>query len=266
MGRKAAVSSAEKLDAVSSACHQLHITIFDGDVVRGKTDPLWQLAANLLECKISPSTLALDFAKNAHNLREDFSRLHNVTPQASDDHYAYVEPKSSISADAFAEEPAQTPERDGEETSEEDFGFVDASDEEGPVSQIPEKQTNRINDRFQVVIDRDQWQLIQPVKKSRKDGQGTYWELGPEYRNTLLKAIWTNTKIRCCLCIHRQVVRKGDQVSKKFVEISGYCSECRATLNISVDQEVIAEDGSITFDVEILNRLNTKHVKRQKLR
>lgn len=139
-GRRPAVSTEEKLRAVLDTCRELEVTIFDGDVVRGKSDPLWENAAKLLDGKISAKTLALNFASNIHNLREEFIRAHS-------------EPE--IWEDA-AEEPLTSPLPATGDVEDEDLDdhlvFEEASDEEfaapEPISGLksaePEKDAEKV--------------------------------------------------------------------------------------------------------------------------
>lgn len=271
-GQRPVVSSEAKLNAVIYACQQMAISIFDGVAVRGKKDQLWVVATQFLDGRISPSTLALDFASNVHNLRDEFTRIYTgdeETPEAS--------------SRTLQSSPLPEPEpdnHDGDEDLEGDLSFPDdgveddsefqsasAKETSAPASRESGKLKEGINEEFEVNIDSKTWQTIQPYKKDRTAGNGSYWCLQSDYRCALLIAIWRQTKIPCCLSIRRHNVRTTND-KKNFIEVQGYCSDdkCRVTFEATIAEEILRDDGSIIFKLSVRGRKNIKHRGAQQFR
>lgn len=260
VGRKPAVSAEAKLNAVLYACQQMTTSIFAGVAVRGKKDQLWAIAAQILDGKVSSSTLALDFASNIHNLREDFTRMYKVVDEVPED----LQNSQDVSwAPQSSQSPKLQPENlKEEEDLESDLEFQDLQAEAIPISASREsgKIKEDIIEKFNIIIDSKSWELIRPYKKDRRDGTGSYWSLKSDYRCILLISIWQQTKVPCCFSIRRYYLRK-DNDRKNFLEIHGYCSkkECGATFEATINEEILEEDGSIIFKLSIVNRKEIEH-------
>lgn len=228
IGRRGKVSAEAKLDAVLAVCSETKMSIFKPDGgIRGKTDELWKKVSEHLGNEVSPSTIALDFSKDVHHLKTDFEKRHQ--PPISE------RPPSPNPDESF-----------------EDANSNDASITQSPAVTIPDPR--KLTDEFIITIDPETWKLIQPVQRRRENDGRSYWVLGPEYRNVLFDAIWTTRKIQCCLCIERHTVVKGNVGQKKFVTICGYCNECKATFEVTMDKEKLLDDGSATFSIKIWDR------------
>lgn len=132
-------------------------------------------------------------------------------------------------------------------------------------SQTPHKVDGQdLVNSFDVRINKESWEVIRPVEVYYESNNQSCWKLGSEYINVYFRAIWDTSKIPCCWCIRRHVVKKNDD-KKPFIKITAYCNVCSAQLEGIVEREEFEEDGSIIIKTTMTNRKCTRHVKSQRL-
>jgi len=267
--RSGVVTVADKVKAVQKACQELQISVFVNGNLRPKSDILWATAANYVSS--SPGTLYLNFKLNWHDIVQKFNASY-VADSSSDSvvvgkedgtplPHADVDTFISIGADDWKSiQPEKRTRPAGNKSGESTTVYSDV-DDEAPVNPLPLPDVDTY-----IAISADDWKSIQPEKRTRPAGNKSDYSLQGDYKDIFLKVIYRDVQIACRLCFSNFHVRSRSTIGKPFIEIVGYCSECRAEMKITAEKELLDEDGSIKFRLVLSNRKDMVHRKKFQLK
>lgn len=220
-GRKPKVSASDKLEAINSNT----LNILNENSLRGKTDNVWKKLSEVLQNKVEPESLYIDFYQNRNNLFTDYLDLIGKTG---------VIPVKGIlvpQTEKIVEKSTVTP-------YDEALDFHDDSD----IDEGSKKRANNKTLFFELDIGEENWCKMKPVAGTTS--------FRPGWTDRLFKMIWneqkswSTRKLQCCFNFKRCTIRKEKGPSMSF---DAYCYERKNTLRGESDND--PQDSLVKFNI-----------------